>query len=42
VLGEGGIAGVSAAIASAVDDALAAIATIMSLPIKPQWLKAGS
>jgi aerobic carbon-monoxide dehydrogenase large subunit len=38
--GEGGIAGVGAAIASAVDDALGDIATIRSLPIKPQWLKA--
>jgi aerobic carbon-monoxide dehydrogenase large subunit len=38
--GEGGIAGVGAAIASAVDDALGDIATITSLPIKPQWLKA--
>ncbi|MGB6444361.1 MAG: xanthine dehydrogenase family protein molybdopterin-binding subunit [Xanthobacteraceae bacterium] len=38
--GEGGIAGVGAAIASAVDDALGDIATVTSLPIKPQWLKA--
>jgi carbon-monoxide dehydrogenase large subunit/6-hydroxypseudooxynicotine dehydrogenase subunit gamma len=38
--GEGGIAGVGAAIASAVDDALGDIATITALPIKPQWLKA--
>jgi aerobic carbon-monoxide dehydrogenase large subunit len=38
--GEGGIAGAGAAIASAVDDALGDIATITSLPIKPQWLKA--
>ncbi|HUC51428.1 MAG TPA: xanthine dehydrogenase family protein molybdopterin-binding subunit [Xanthobacteraceae bacterium] len=38
--GEGGIAAVGAAIASAVDDALGDIATVASLPIKPQWLKA--
>jgi carbon-monoxide dehydrogenase large subunit len=38
--GEAGIAGVGAAIASAVDDALGDIATVTSLPIKPQWLKA--
>jgi aerobic carbon-monoxide dehydrogenase large subunit len=38
--GEGGIAGVGAVIASAVDDALGDIATVTSLPIKPQWLKA--
>jgi carbon-monoxide dehydrogenase large subunit len=38
--GEGGIAAVGAAIASAVDDALGDIATVTSLPIKPQWLKA--
>jgi carbon-monoxide dehydrogenase large subunit/6-hydroxypseudooxynicotine dehydrogenase subunit gamma len=38
--GEGGIAGVGAAIASAVDDALGDIATVTALPIKPQWLKA--
>jgi carbon-monoxide dehydrogenase large subunit len=38
--GEGGIAGVGAAIASAVDDALGDIATVTSLPVKPQWLKA--
>jgi carbon-monoxide dehydrogenase large subunit len=38
--GEGGIAGVGAAIASAVDDALGDIATVTSLPIKPQRLKA--
>jgi aerobic carbon-monoxide dehydrogenase large subunit len=38
--GEAGIAGVGAAIASAVDDALGDIARVTSLPIKPQWLKA--
>ena len=38
--GEGGIAAVGAAIAGAVDDALGDIATVTSLPIKPQWLKA--
>ena len=38
--GEGGIAAVGAAIASAVNDALGGIATVTSLPIKPQWLKA--
>lgn len=38
--GEGGIAAVGAAIAAAVDDALGDIATVTSLPIKPQWLKA--
>ena len=38
--GEGGIAAVGAAIASAVNDALGDIATVTSLPIKPQWLKA--
>jgi carbon-monoxide dehydrogenase large subunit/6-hydroxypseudooxynicotine dehydrogenase subunit gamma len=38
--GEGGIAAVGAAIASAVNDALDGIATVTSLPIKPQWLKA--
>jgi carbon-monoxide dehydrogenase large subunit/6-hydroxypseudooxynicotine dehydrogenase subunit gamma len=38
--GEGGIAGVGAAVASAVDDALGDIANVTSLPIKPQWLKA--
>jgi carbon-monoxide dehydrogenase large subunit len=38
--GEGGIAAVGAAIASAVDDALGDIASVTSLPIKPQWLKA--
>jgi carbon-monoxide dehydrogenase large subunit/6-hydroxypseudooxynicotine dehydrogenase subunit gamma len=38
--GEGGIAAVGAAIASAVNDALGGIASITSLPIKPQWLKA--
>jgi aerobic carbon-monoxide dehydrogenase large subunit len=38
--GEGGIAGVGAVIASAVDDALGDIATVTALPIKPQWLKA--
>lgn len=37
--GEGGIAGVGAVIASAIDDALGEIATVTSLPIKPQWLK---
>jgi carbon-monoxide dehydrogenase large subunit/6-hydroxypseudooxynicotine dehydrogenase subunit gamma len=38
--GEGGIAAVGAAIASAVNDALDGIASVTSLPIKPQWLKA--
>ena len=38
--GEGGIAAVGAAIASAVNDALGGIASVTSLPIKPQWLKA--
>jgi aerobic carbon-monoxide dehydrogenase large subunit len=37
--GEGGIAGVGAVIASAVDDALGDIATITQLPIRPQLLK---
>ncbi len=38
--GEGGIAGVGAVIASAVDDALGDIGTITKLPITPQFLKA--
>ncbi len=38
--GEGGIAAVGAVIASAVNDALGGIASVTSLPIKPQWLKA--
>jgi carbon-monoxide dehydrogenase large subunit/6-hydroxypseudooxynicotine dehydrogenase subunit gamma len=38
--GEGGIAGVGAVIASAIDDALGDIGTITQLPVKPQMLKA--
>ena len=38
--GEGGIAGVGAVIASAVDDALGGEGVITRLPIKPQYLKA--
>jgi aerobic carbon-monoxide dehydrogenase large subunit len=38
--GEGGIAGVGAVIASAVDDALGGIGMITKLPITPQFLKA--
>src|SRR5262249_4592553 len=37
--GEGGIAGVGAVIASAVDDALGGIGIITKLPITPQFLK---
>ena len=37
--GEGGIAGVGAAIASAVDDALGGFGLITQLPIKPQTIK---
>jgi CO/xanthine dehydrogenase Mo-binding subunit len=38
--GEGGIAGVGAVIASAVNDALGDIGTITKLPMTPQFLKA--
>jgi len=38
--GEGGIAGVGAVIASAIDDALGDIGTVTQLPVKPQMLKA--
>jgi carbon-monoxide dehydrogenase large subunit/6-hydroxypseudooxynicotine dehydrogenase subunit gamma len=38
--GEGGIAGVGAVIASAVNDALGSLGTITQLPIKPHMLKA--
>jgi carbon-monoxide dehydrogenase large subunit/6-hydroxypseudooxynicotine dehydrogenase subunit gamma len=38
--GEGGVAGVGAAIASAVDDALGGTGLITQIPIKPQTIKA--